>query len=303
MMLITASCQKSVTSTTQDIDSLKLEGSQIELEHRVAVAQLKVARLDRNQQDLSPIHQLAMLKSRRRELSSLKNELEMQISSIKEQSRLAKGSQIEAARNAMTGKEFPSLLTESGRSYEQVKIMAITDSGIQIRHSTGTARLGYHDLSASQHERFGLDEGLAIAAAATESRQLAAYDQQFAELPASAETPAAPHAERLQAQASHRVADRSAFDRRIELGSSASVSRQTVARYRSSFRSSGYYYAYSPSSQPFTSAYGPPVSARAMGVIDPSGAPVYPITPAATAPQPAAPSMTSTPRGSATSFP
>jgi hypothetical protein len=311
MMLVMASCQKSITSTTQDPDSLRLAGTQIELEHRVAVAQLKVARLERNQQDLSPIHQLAMLKSRRRELSSHKSELEMQISSIEEQSLLAKGSQIEAARNAMTGQELPSLLTESGRSYEQVRIVAITDSGIQIRHSTGSARLGYHDLNASQHERFGLDEGLAITAAATEARQLAAYNQQIdaqpADLPATAETPAAPHADRLRAQASSREPVLSAFDRRVELGSSASVSRRTAARYRSSYRSSGCYYDYSPTYQPSPSTYGSPVSAKAMAVIWPSGAPVYPNTPSTPSPPntPAAAVVfpLSTPRSSANPVP
>lgn len=74
------------------------------------------------------------------------------------------------------GKEWAELAT-AGRTYQDVKVVAVTDAGVTIRHRDGSARLRYHDLTDRQRQDFGLVEGAALAAVQEERQKSAAYEQ------------------------------------------------------------------------------------------------------------------------------
>ncbi len=260
--LVLVSCGRIVHQSGKDPESIRLEGRRVELEHKVAVAQLKADRLARQKsQDTTPVQDLPGLMARRRELSSRKVELEAEILSLEDGLLLARATQLEKARSLMLGKEFPSLQSRTGRVYEQVKIVSIDDSGVQIRHASGSARLGCSELSESQWEQFGLDEGLAKAARLAEERQRLAYEQDIDRELAATRKPAPPvmPSEAVAAAPQYdRPKAASAFDRRVSLGSSESAPRQTVARYRSQRRTTVYYYPYIPTPIPTPpSCYSP----------------------------------------------
>lgn len=200
-------------------------------------------------QDTTPVENLPGLMARRSELSSRKIELEAEIRSLEDGLLIARATQLEKARSLMLGKELPRLQSRAGRIYEQVKIVSIDDSGVQIRHASGSARLGCSELSESQWEQFGLDEGLAKAARLAEDRQRLAYEEGIDRELAATRKPTHPvmPTETVAAVPQYdRPKAASAFDRRVSLGSSENVSNQIVARYRSPRRTTIYYYPYVP---------------------------------------------------------
>ena len=242
VMLSSVSCHKTGANALLDTESIKLEGSRVELEHRLAVARLRADRHDRQtNQDLTPIRVLANLISRHRELEERKAGLIAEVHSFEESLLTARAAQIEIARSQMTGKELASLQCRSGRTFEQVKIVAIDDSGVRIRHAIGSARLGFEDLTDTQREQFGMDEGLAMAAITAESQKLHAYEQSLdEELAAIASRAAYKVEEPLRRTTTPPTM--SAFDRRVSLGSASRAPSQTVARYSTVRRRSSYYY-------------------------------------------------------------
>jgi hypothetical protein len=248
--LALVSCTRDGNASRKDPESIRLEGRRVELEHKVAIAQLKADRVARQtSQDTTPVESLPGLMARRSELSSRKVELEAEIRSLEDGLLLARATQLEKARSLMLGKELPRLQSRAGRVYEQVKIVSIDDSGVQIRHASGSARLGCSELSESQWEQFGLDEGLAKAARLAEDRQRLAYEEGIdRELAATRKpTPSVmPTAPIAAAPQYDRPKPTSAFDRRVSLGSSETYSDRTVARYRTQRRTTIYYYPYNP---------------------------------------------------------
>ena len=250
--LVLASCFRSGESSREDIESIRLGGLRVELEHKVAVAQLKLDRASaRALQHSEPVGTYLDLGSRRLQLISTKSEMEAQIADIENEMLVAKASRLEGARGEMVGKDLATLKTTSGRIYDQVKIVAISDSGVQIRHSTGTARLGCSDLTESQWDQFGLDKGLEDAAMHSESIQIASYERATELEPASSRDFKSKSNEAIKPHDVYsrplQPANPSAFDRRVGLGNStASSSRRVVARYHADRRTSVYYYSYNP---------------------------------------------------------
>lgn len=74
------------------------------------------------------------------------------------------------------GKEWTEFAT-ADRTYQDAKVVAVTDAGVTIRHRDGSARLRYRDLTDSQRQEFGLDEAAALAAVQEERKQALAYEQ------------------------------------------------------------------------------------------------------------------------------
>jgi hypothetical protein len=248
--MVLVSCDRTGNQSRKDPESIRLESRRVELEHKVAVAQLKADRVARRTSlDTTSVQDLSGLSARRRELSSRKTELEAEIRSLEDGLLLARAAQLEKARSLMLGKDLPSLQSRTGRVYEQVKIVSIDDSGVQIRHASGSARLGCSELSESQWEQFGLDEGLAKAARLAEDRQRMAYEEGIdRELAATRKPvpPVMPTASIAAAPQYDRPKTTSAFDRRVSLGSSETSSDRTVARFRAPRRTTIYYYPYNP---------------------------------------------------------
>jgi len=278
MIFASISCNKTGANAMKDTECIKLEGLRVELQHRVAITQLKADRIERQMhQDVTPINILANLKSRHRELEARKARLTKDVHSFEEALLIARADQIEMARSQMTGKELTSLQCRSGRTFEQVKIIAIDDSGVRIRHAVGSARLRFEDLTDNQREQFGMDEGLALAAISAESQELQAYEQSLdKELAAIASRAPAIDERPLQQSAARNT--ESAFDRRVSPGSASRTPNQTVAHYNTGNRRTTYYYTpyYSSHYQSSSAAHCTPIPTTAAGTFWPADTPVTP---------------------------
>ena len=73
-------------------------------------------------------------------------------------------------RLAARGERHPELRTRYGLSYRDVVIRRVTGVGLEIRHSSGTARLRHGDLTGEWQERFLWDEKEARRSLAEEAR-------------------------------------------------------------------------------------------------------------------------------------
>lgn len=243
-----SSCDKSGSFASSDVQLIQLNGARTNLENKISVARLKLDRAQRQIQETDVAKsRLDKLTSRQIQLNDRISEVEQEIASMSDSMRLLKARYLETSRKLAIGKEFPSLRTASGRSYDQAKIVDVTDAGIQICHSTGTARLAFQDLTEDQRHQFGLDEGLAVTALAAESSQLRTYERQIdAQLARQSESRprlpveiSVPTASLLKA--AHPI---SAFDRFVSLGSTSTRPSRVVARYNRSHRSTRYHYYY-----------------------------------------------------------
>ncbi len=73
-------------------------------------------------------------------------------------------------RLAAKGERHPELRMRHGMTYREVVIRRVTEVGLEIRHSSGTARLQYGDLPEDWQERFRWDEKEAQRSLAAEAR-------------------------------------------------------------------------------------------------------------------------------------
>jgi mRNA-degrading endonuclease YafQ of YafQ-DinJ toxin-antitoxin module len=80
-------------------------------------------------------------------------------------------------RQSAMRKTFANLTSASGRTFVDVSVVSIDDSGVTIRHVDGSARLRFADLTSEQRVFFGLEADLALAAEQQESREAAEYER------------------------------------------------------------------------------------------------------------------------------
>jgi hypothetical protein len=71
---------------------------------------------------------------------------------------------IRKTRLDAVGRTFDTLAGTDGRTFQHAVITRVTDVGVEFRHSTGTARLAAHQLSAEQQDAFALDTAVAYEA-------------------------------------------------------------------------------------------------------------------------------------------
>jgi hypothetical protein len=88
-----------------------------------------------------------------------------------------RASTIREQRHRAVGSSFETIRLVCGRTFEKVKVSAIDDAGVTIRHADGSARLRFADLSAEQQVIFGLEADLAIAATGREAGEAAEYER------------------------------------------------------------------------------------------------------------------------------
>lgn len=115
--------------------------------------------------------------ARRTMLESEKALLVAEVNSLQEKWVGFRTAAIQAHRQRVIGKSFDTFALDSGRSFEKVSISAISDSGVTIRHSDGSARLQFEDLNSEQRLLFGLEQDLALAAHQKETKSAAEYER------------------------------------------------------------------------------------------------------------------------------
>lgn len=102
-------------------------------------------------------------------------ELKKDISGTEEAFDSYKGEYRNFVRTKAVGEEMEELTVKSGETFKNVMIREVTDVGIQIRHTDGTKRVAFEDLSAEHQERFQFDpeEKARALAKEEEARRLA----------------------------------------------------------------------------------------------------------------------------------
>lgn len=155
------------------------EREKIELGQRLELARY---RLDRHAPgelpELESLNRLlkesdVSLRDLRQDQSTLTVEIEEMERRNDDISRLA----LQSQRSRAQGMKFDSLPTRDGRTFRNVSISGVDDSGVSVRHEHGAARLRYAELSDEQRLFFGLEETTALAAEDREHEEALAYER------------------------------------------------------------------------------------------------------------------------------
>lgn len=88
-------------------------------------------------------------------------------------------SDVDTRRAEEAGKTYKVFKTRLGWTYRDVTVTKITDAGISIIHSDGTARLGYERLTPEQREAFGVTRDGEKAVHAEEYQNKAAHEAEI----------------------------------------------------------------------------------------------------------------------------
>lgn len=115
----------------------------------------------------------ASLKSLRQQRAALAGQVE----SLEGQWAGFREATLRDQRQSAMRKTFDKLTSASGRTFVEVSVVSIDDSGVTIRHADGSARLRFADLDAGQQIFFGLEADLALAAEQQETRDAADYER------------------------------------------------------------------------------------------------------------------------------
>jgi hypothetical protein len=184
---ILPSCQRN-TEAKADSEWWRLEAERVELAHQVELFELRLSKQKTGDQGFAGLQaEVERGKTWRHELTIQRDGLREEIERSKEAVEVAKLEWMRATRAAVTGREFAKLAGARGRTYADAVITRVTDVGVEFRHATGTARLAAADLTAAQHELFGLDTEIAGEAIRQEQETALAYGSWVEERVAVAE--------------------------------------------------------------------------------------------------------------------
>ncbi|MDP4625597.1 MAG: hypothetical protein NWT08_10730 [Akkermansiaceae bacterium] len=180
----------------------------------------------------------------------------------------------EERRAAAIGAEMENFTGADGRIYKDVRITRIDDGGISIRHSTGTARLRYGDLTPSQRLQYGLDHEDALETYRREVILREKYEEAVAEKEMQRASAAAErYREKLEAEAKLAAAMKTALSKRerqelstpipnnppVQFSNAVFPTRSVTYRGYSGY---GYYPSYRPYCSPRGYRYGASFSYR-----------------------------------------
>jgi len=182
LSLSATSCDRSAKHASADPEWIRLEGTRQELIHKIGVAEIRVARLERQQAKADPaaLELPAQLSARLIDLNEKHRKLSAEISDLESSIAMEHRQHLESVRSLAVGTEFQKLDTRTGNSYQDVKVVAVDDTGVKISHSAGISRLGSEDLDPSLCEKFGIDKDLELAANQKVQQRQQAYFQQVA---------------------------------------------------------------------------------------------------------------------------
>ena len=151
------------TALSQEVKLL-----QYRLDHSQAKMQTDLEHLDgRTQADA------LLLQGLRQKLSDLSSD----VAKLQSDWSDFKSSILREQRQLAIGKSHPTFQLATGRTFQDVSVVAIHDAGVTIRHADGSARLRFEDLNTEQQAYFGLEEHLALAAEEKESLTTATYER------------------------------------------------------------------------------------------------------------------------------
>lgn len=179
------SCDSSDNSAQLKKEWLKLEHERIELANQVDVLQLRLDRFDAKRRSETLLKEsrerIVADQSKIALLERTGQQLKSDIAALERQMILDQNQYLAGKRAAYIGASYPDLKTQDGRMFRDVTIVAITDSGVQIRHREGAANLGCDDLDPGQQEKFGLSMERFLKALAQEEQLAKHYDAALAQ--------------------------------------------------------------------------------------------------------------------------
>lgn len=198
-LIALAAVSISCSDKRQDSAWWENEKTIIELNHRLELEQFR-AEITSGTSGLSKTEETASdpaaIDSQIALLAAQKSALEEEITGLSEGWDGFRRSVLTQKRASVSGTSFDEYHPGNGKTYQNVVITSIDDSGVAIRHSKGTARFRYEDLSPEGRAYFGLDQNFSRNALASEREQRIAYERWMqesmaakeAELLAAAET-------------------------------------------------------------------------------------------------------------------
>jgi hypothetical protein len=174
-MFMLPSCRKA-SEARADPEWWRLEAERIEVAHQVELLQLRLSKRNAGDDGYAVLKQDAERGAAHcRQLSARRDLLQQDLEQLRQKVEIAKSDWMRATRGAVVGRHFARFGGGSGRTYEDAVITRVTDVGVEFRHATGSARLAAADLTAAQHEMFGLDVRMAADAMKEEQETALAY--------------------------------------------------------------------------------------------------------------------------------
>jgi hypothetical protein len=173
----------------------RLEPERIELRHKLELLEFRHSSKDQSDK-LAELRQLgARADEHRKTISALRSERDELLAELKDSDQRIK-EEVAMLRNQAQkralNQSFAAIETRQGRIFNDVKVINVSDLGVQIHHRDGTARLGYDDLTDAQRSIFAIEADASLAARETERQHL----QASAAIMAKAEKRQAMHASR-----------------------------------------------------------------------------------------------------------
>ena len=141
------------------------------------ISQIPPSALNSTPEDIA--EHIGELQARRNSLAMRKDELSNTVSRLQEGWDKFRRDILTTARAAVIGREYEIFETARGKAYQDALVARIDDLGVAIKHTHGSARIGFNDLSVEEQAFFGLDSELASAALVEERRYLATYERQI----------------------------------------------------------------------------------------------------------------------------
>ena len=151
------------------------EQERIALSHQV---ELKEYRFSKNQvSGHEEMVKMRLLIKTNMDLSQRRITLEDEVGLLEGELASFKQSAIPGQRDLALSRTFETMVLPSGRTFMQVKVAAIDDVGVTIRHAEGSARIKFSNLNSEQQAFFGLEMDLALVAEKKERESAVAYER------------------------------------------------------------------------------------------------------------------------------
>jgi hypothetical protein len=155
------------------------EQKQMELSHQLELQKFRYNEIytgglteltDLQTQSLAASTRMESMRREREELTQLVDSQQRKLTEFRV-------STLRSHRQRAMGQTFEALRSATGRSFKNVTVSVIDDSGVTIRHADGSTRLRFADLDAKQQHFFGLEADLAQVAHEKEAREAVAYER------------------------------------------------------------------------------------------------------------------------------
>lgn len=173
------SCHKDPLTRTEQ-EWWRLEQRKIDLQRQIEISKMHFNCVELAKARSTEIHShVDNLATRRATLVANRAYLELAVINLEQNLSTIRNNSSQMTARMAAGQKFETLTTPAGKRYENVTVVRISDAGLDIRHSTGSARLGYSDLSPEMRRAFGLDPDRAQIALERESLASAQYERQI----------------------------------------------------------------------------------------------------------------------------